>query len=105
MISIFLKPGKQQRLTFVECPNDLTAMADVAKVADIALLVIDASFGFEMVFQQLTNIHLQSDWFKLTSPYFPANQRPCTLIGIKTGIDNICPSCVTCCKKLLWLTH
>ena len=40
--------GKQRRLTFVECPQDLNAMVDTAKVADLVLLVIDGSFGFEM---------------------------------------------------------
>ncbi|KAJ2235333.1 Glycoside hydrolase 2 (Mannanase, beta-galactosidase) [Coemansia sp. RSA 485] len=40
--------GKKQRLTFLECPNDINAMTDVAKVADLVLLVLDASYGFEM---------------------------------------------------------
>ncbi|KAH9818468.1 hypothetical protein DFH28DRAFT_114641 [Melampsora americana] len=40
--------GKNRRLTFIECPNDLGAMVDLAKVADLVLLVIDGSFGFEM---------------------------------------------------------
>lgn len=33
----------------MECNNDLNSMIDVAKVADLVLLMIDASFGFEMV--------------------------------------------------------
>ncbi|EFP86583.2 uncharacterized protein PGTG_12965 [Puccinia graminis f. sp. tritici CRL 75-36-700-3] len=40
--------GKARRLSFVECPNDLGAMVDLAKVADLVLLMIDGSFGFEM---------------------------------------------------------
>lgn len=36
------------RVTFIECPNDPCAMLDLAKVADLVLLVIDAKFGFEM---------------------------------------------------------
>ncbi|KAI5478527.1 ribosome biogenesis protein BMS1 [Pseudohyphozyma bogoriensis] len=40
--------GKNRRLTIIECPNDLGAMIDVAKVADLVLLMIDGSFGFEM---------------------------------------------------------
>ncbi|BGO96776.1 GTP binding protein [Rhodotorula toruloides ATCC 204091] len=40
--------GKNRRLTFIEVPNDLGAMIDVAKVADLVLLMIDGSFGFEM---------------------------------------------------------
>lgn len=44
-----LLAGKNRRLTIIECPNDLSAMIDVAKVADLVLLMIDGSFGFEMV--------------------------------------------------------
>lgn len=33
----------------IEVPNDLGAMVDAAKVADLVLLMIDGSFGFEMV--------------------------------------------------------
>ncbi|POY71498.1 hypothetical protein BMF94_5811 [Rhodotorula taiwanensis] len=40
--------GKTRRLTFIEVPNDLGAMIDTAKVADLVLLMIDGSFGFEM---------------------------------------------------------
>ncbi|XP_026192033.1 ribosome biogenesis protein BMS1 homolog [Cyclospora cayetanensis] len=40
--------SKQRRLTFIECPNDAAGMLDAAKVADIALLLIDAQYGFEM---------------------------------------------------------
>lgn len=41
--------GKKKRITFVECNNDLNSMIDVAKVADLVLLMIDGSYGFEMV--------------------------------------------------------
>ena len=41
--------GKQRRLQFVECPNDINGMLDAAKYADLALLLIDGSYGFEMV--------------------------------------------------------
>jgi ribosome biogenesis protein BMS1 len=41
--------GKHRRLTFIECNNDLNSMIDMAKVADLVLLMIDASYGFEMV--------------------------------------------------------
>ncbi|KAL6012118.1 Glycoside hydrolase 2 (Mannanase, beta-galactosidase) [Asimina triloba] len=40
--------GKKRRLQFVECPNDINGMIDAAKCADLALLLIDGSFGFEM---------------------------------------------------------
>ena len=48
--------GKQRRLTFYECPNDLNSMIDIAKVADLVLLLIDASFGFEMETFEFLNI-------------------------------------------------
>ncbi len=41
--------GKHRRLTFIECNNDISSMIDVAKIADLVLLLIDASYGFEMV--------------------------------------------------------
>ena len=41
--------GKKKRITFVECNNDLNSMIDIAKVADLILLMIDGSYGFEMV--------------------------------------------------------
>ncbi len=41
--------GKHRRITIIECPNNLEAMIDVSKVADLILLMIDGSFGFEMV--------------------------------------------------------
>ncbi len=40
--------GKHRRLTIIECPSELSAMLDLSKVADLVLLMIDASFGFEM---------------------------------------------------------
>ena len=48
--------GKNQRLTFIECGNDLNSMIDIAKVADLVLLLVDASFGFEMETFELLNI-------------------------------------------------
>jgi ribosome biogenesis protein BMS1 len=41
--------GKKRRLTFIECNNDLSSMIDIGKIADLVLLMIDGSFGFEMV--------------------------------------------------------
>ncbi len=46
--SLTMRAGKKQRITFVECPNNMSSMIDLAKVADIALVMIDASIGFEM---------------------------------------------------------
>jgi len=45
---ITCRTGKTQRVTFIECPNDINAMMDLSKIADLVLLVIDASIGFEM---------------------------------------------------------
>lgn len=33
----------------MECANDINAMIDAAKFADLVLLLIDGSYGFEMV--------------------------------------------------------
>lgn len=46
--TLTMRAGKKQRLTFVECGNDLCSMMDLAKVADLALVLIDASIGLEM---------------------------------------------------------
>lgn len=40
----------------MECNNDINCMIDLAKVADIVLLMIDASFGFEMEIFEFLNI-------------------------------------------------
>jgi ribosome biogenesis protein BMS1 len=41
--------GKRRRLTLIECYNDLCSMIDIGKIADLVLIMIDGSFGFEMV--------------------------------------------------------
>nr|XP_022318488.1 ribosome biogenesis protein BMS1 homolog [Crassostrea virginica] len=48
--------GKTRRLTLVECNNDINSMIDLAKVADLVLLLVDASFGFEMETFEFLNI-------------------------------------------------
>ena len=48
--------GKKKRLTFLECPNDLCGMIDAAKVADLVLLLVDASYGFEMETFEFLNV-------------------------------------------------
>eukprot|EP01059_Diplonema_ambulator_P033610 TRINITY_DN7123_c0_g1_i1.p1 TRINITY_DN7123_c0_g1~~TRINITY_DN7123_c0_g1_i1.p1 ORF type:complete len:1161 (+),score=490.59 TRINITY_DN7123_c0_g1_i1:90-3485(+) len=67
--------GKQRRITFFECPNDVNAMCDMARVADLVLLVVDASFGFEMETFEFLNIS--------KSHGFPK------LIGILTHLDKM----------------
>ena len=39
--------GKTRRLTVIECPNDLGAMVDLAKIADLVLVMIDGSSNYE----------------------------------------------------------
>jgi ribosome biogenesis protein BMS1 len=46
--TITLRANKKQRITIIECPNDICAMIDLAKIADFVILMIDASLGFEM---------------------------------------------------------
>lgn len=48
--------GKKRRLTIMECNNDINCMIDLAKVADLVLLLVDASFGFEMEIFEFLNI-------------------------------------------------
>lgn len=56
--TITLRTNKNQRITFYECPTDMQAMIDLAKIADLALLLIDASIGFEMeTFEFLCLLH------------------------------------------------
>ena len=48
--------SKSRRVTFFECPNDLNAMIDLAKIADLALLMVDGAYGFEMETFEFLNI-------------------------------------------------
>ncbi|KAI3886656.1 hypothetical protein MKX03_034750, partial [Papaver bracteatum] len=51
---------KRRRLQFVECPDDINSMIDAAKFADIVLLMVDASYGFEaetFEFLSLLRVH------------------------------------------------
>ncbi|KAJ4895376.1 P-loop containing nucleoside triphosphate hydrolases superfamily protein [Raphanus sativus] len=53
---ITIVQGKKNRIQFVECPNDINGMMDCAKVADLAILLIDGSYGFEMETFEFLNI-------------------------------------------------
>lgn len=53
---ITIVANKHQRITFIECNNDINSMIDVAKIADLVLLMIDASFGFEMETFEFLNV-------------------------------------------------
>ena len=48
--------GKKRRVTFIEVDNDMCSMIDVAKIADLCLLLIDGSFGFEIETFEFINI-------------------------------------------------
>ncbi|KAK0539447.1 Glycoside hydrolase 2 (Mannanase, beta-galactosidase) [Tilletia horrida] len=67
--------GKKRRITFVECNNDINSMIDIGKVADLILLMIDGSFGFEMETMEFLNI--------LQAHGFPK------VIGVLTHLDLI----------------
>ncbi|KAK3687495.1 hypothetical protein B0T22DRAFT_403436 [Podospora appendiculata] len=71
---ITIVTSKKQRLTFVECPNELEAMVDMAKVADIVLLMIDGNYGFEMETMEFLNI--------LAATGMPGN-----VFGVLTHLD------------------
>jgi len=57
--------GKNRRITFFEAPRDVSAQLDMAKVADLVLLMIDASFGFEMETFEFINILQQHGFPKV----------------------------------------
>ncbi|KAL7049512.1 hypothetical protein ACKWTF_003734 [Chironomus riparius] len=48
--------SKKRRITLIECNNDINSMIDLAKCADLVLLMCDASFGFEMEIFEFLNI-------------------------------------------------
>ncbi|XP_049298010.1 ribosome biogenesis protein BMS1 homolog [Anopheles funestus] len=48
--------SKKRRITLIECNNDINSMIDVAKCVDLVLLLVDASFGFEMEIFEFLNI-------------------------------------------------
>lgn len=66
--------SKKQRLTFIECPTELEAMVDIAKVAEVVLLMIDGHYGFEMETLEFLNI--------LAATGMPGN-----VFGILTHLD------------------
>uniref|UniRef100_A0A8C9GDD4 Bms1-type G domain-containing protein n=1 Tax=Piliocolobus tephrosceles TaxID=591936 RepID=A0A8C9GDD4_9PRIM len=48
--------GKKRRLSIIECGCDINMMIDLAKAADLVLMLIDASFGSEMETFEFLNI-------------------------------------------------
>jgi ribosome biogenesis protein BMS1 len=80
--------GKKRRITFYECPNHLSAMIDCAKIADLVMLLVDASFGFEMETFEFLNI--------LKNHGFPK------VIGVLTHLDGLkSAKALTAAKKKL----
>lgn len=53
---VTLVSGKKRRITLIECNNDIHSMIDIAKIADLVLLLVDASFGFEMELFEFLNL-------------------------------------------------
>uniref|UniRef100_A0A182IKC9 Uncharacterized protein n=1 Tax=Anopheles atroparvus TaxID=41427 RepID=A0A182IKC9_ANOAO len=53
---ITIVTSKKRRITLIECNNDINSMIDIAKCADLVLLMVDASFGFEMEIFEFLNI-------------------------------------------------
>lgn len=65
--------GRKRRITLFECPLDLYSMTDLAKVADLVLIMVDASYGFEMeTFEFLNQLQLHG---------FPK------VMGVMTNLD------------------
>ncbi|GAB0093888.1 BMS1 [Sergentomyia squamirostris] len=48
--------SKKRRITLIECTNDINSMIDLAKCADLVLVLCDVSFGFEMEIFEFLNI-------------------------------------------------
>lgn len=48
--------GKKRRIQFMEVSNDLNDMVDAAKLADLVLLLVDGSYGFEMETFEFLNV-------------------------------------------------
>ncbi|KAI3884054.1 hypothetical protein MKW92_042150 [Papaver armeniacum] len=59
---ITIKIGGTSRIQFVECPDDISAMIDASKYADLVLLLVDASYEFEAETFEFLNI-LQTHGF------------------------------------------
>ncbi|XP_026430721.1 ribosome biogenesis protein BMS1 homolog isoform X2 [Papaver somniferum] len=53
---------KRRRLQFVECADDINVMVDAEKYADLVLLLVDASYGFEAETFEFLNL-LQAHGF------------------------------------------
>ncbi|KAI3848900.1 hypothetical protein MKX03_030187, partial [Papaver bracteatum] len=79
--------GKDIRLQFVECPDDINGMIDAAKYADVAILIVDASYGFEAETFEFRNF--------LQCHGFPK------VVGVLTHLDKVSPDKISKVKKRL----
>lgn len=62
--------NQRRRVTLLECPSsDPAALLDCAKIADLVLLVVDATFGFEMDTFECLNM-LQTHGFPKVAAVF-----------------------------------
>lgn len=90
---ITVATSKTKRMTFLECPNKTEAMLDVAKIADLILLVVDAKFGFEMeTFEFLNMLQVHG---------FPKVSRDCLLVLFDLLIVFI-NNCCRCTTRRYW---
>ena len=94
--------NKTARLTIIECPNDMCAMMDLAKVADLVLMVVDASFGFEMDTFEFMNV-LQVAGFPKVLFFFCF--RPSICSPPSSCIVALAPNVVTPSHTPLWAFH
>lgn len=63
---ITVRANKKRRITIIECPNDISGMIDMAKIADIVIILVDASIGFEMeTFEFLSLLRVNSLFFNI----------------------------------------
>ena len=46
--TITVRNSKNQRITFIECNNDICSLDDCSKITDVAVCLIDCRVGFEM---------------------------------------------------------
>lgn len=72
--NVTIRNSKNQRITFVECDNSLYSLIDLSKIVDIALVLIDASIGFE--FETFEFISLMK------------NHGYTNVLGVLTHMDN-----------------
>ncbi|KAI3864977.1 hypothetical protein MKX03_026283 [Papaver bracteatum] len=75
------------RLQFVECPDDINGMIDAAKYADVVILMVDASYGFEQETFEFRNLLQVHGFPKVT--------------GVLTHLDEVSPDEMSKVKQRL----